>query len=48
MTSFRVCRICGCTDYDCLRCTEATGEPCWWVESDLCSRCAAEIEGGAA
>lgn len=29
------CRVCGCTD-------EAACFPtCWWVEPDLCSRCAA-------
>lgn len=36
------CRVCGCTDDDCRQCVEAQGEPCYWVESDLCSRCAAE------
>lgn len=34
------CRICGCTDDDCSQCIAATGEPCSWVEVDLCSRCA--------
>lgn len=30
------CRVCGCTD-------EAACWPtCWWVEPDLCSRCAAK------
>lgn len=38
----RVCRVCGCTDEDCTECVEATGQPCHWVEDDLCSRCAAE------
>lgn len=34
------CRVCGCTEDDCSECVEATGEPCHWVEPDLCSRCA--------
>lgn len=38
----RACRVCGCTDDDCSQCIEATGEPCHWVEKDLCSRCADE------
>lgn len=30
------CRACGCTDdFGCI-------EGCWWVEPDLCSRCAGE------
>lgn len=33
------CRECGCTDDDCSQCVEKTGEPCYWVESDLCSAC---------
>lgn len=37
---FNVCRECGCTDDDCSECIEAQGEPCHWVEPDLCSRCA--------
>ncbi|MEN6425199.1 MAG: ParB N-terminal domain-containing protein, partial [Phycisphaerales bacterium] len=40
-----VCRVCGCTDDDCSQCVEATGEPCTWVEADLCSRCAAQQSG---
>lgn len=35
-----VCRECGCTDDDCTDCVERTGEPCTWVEPDLCSACA--------
>ena len=35
-----VCRGCGCTGFDCSGCIERTGEPCWWVEPDLCSACA--------
>lgn len=34
------CRVCGCTEDDCGECVEETGEPCHWVEPDLCSRCA--------
>ena len=33
------CRVCGCTDDDCLRCMLRTGEPCFWFEPDLCSAC---------
>lgn len=35
------CWSCGCTDADCSGCIERTGEPCHWVEPDLCSACAA-------
>jgi len=32
------CRICGCTDTNaCI--DKKTGEPCHWVETDLCSNC---------
>lgn len=33
------CHSCGCTDDDCRQCIEKTGEPCSWVEPDLCSAC---------
>lgn len=33
------CRACGCTDLDCRGCIERTGQPCYWVEPDLCSAC---------
>lgn len=33
------CRECGCTDDDCSQCIDATGEPCYWIAPDLCSRC---------
>jgi hypothetical protein len=33
------CRVCGCTDNDCRQCIEKTGQPCHWVEEDLCSAC---------
>ncbi|MFO0887566.1 MAG: hypothetical protein U0790_00305 [Isosphaeraceae bacterium] len=36
----RRCRECGCTDDDCSDCIERTGEPCHWVEANLCSACA--------
>jgi len=36
----RECRVCGCSDKDCRLCVERTGEPCRWVEDDLCSACA--------
>ncbi len=35
----RRCRECGCTEWDCSQCTRRTGEPCRWVEEDLCSAC---------
>lgn len=35
----RRCRVCGCTDADCRQCIARTGQPCRWVESDLCSAC---------
>lgn len=35
----RRCRVCACTDLDCSRCIARTGEPCTWVEPDLCSAC---------
>lgn len=38
----RACRVCGCSDTDCRGCIEKTGEPCHWVEPDLCSACAGE------
>jgi ParB/RepB/Spo0J family partition protein len=34
-----VCRACGCTDNDCEQCIEKAGEPCHWIEPDLCSAC---------
>jgi hypothetical protein len=35
----RWCRVCRCTDADCSQCVAKTGEPCTWVEADLCSAC---------
>ena len=40
VVAVRTCRKCGCTDDDCRQCIERTGEPCRWVEADLCSACA--------
>lgn len=34
------CRSCGCTADNCEACFAKTGEPCFWVERDLCSACA--------
>ena len=33
------CRVCGCTDRDSRACIAIAGEPCHWVEPDLCSVC---------
>ena len=44
-TAVRTCRACGCTDNDCSGCIERTGEPCHWVEIDLCSACRDEVSG---
>lgn len=38
-----ICRRCGCTDSDCRDCIQRTGEPCSWVEHDLCSACTKPI-----
>ncbi len=36
------CRICGCTDSNpCV--DEVSGDTCYWVETDLCSFCSAEV-----
>ena len=37
------CRICGCTDNDCTKCVERTGEACFWHEEDLCSACLGRV-----
>jgi hypothetical protein len=42
----RSCRACGCTDFDCRRCIARTGSPCFWVDADLCSACAAATPAG--
>lgn len=36
----RRCRVCGCTDADCGGCVARTGQPCYWIDADLCSACA--------
>jgi hypothetical protein len=38
-TTQRACRVCKCTDSDCRQCIAKTGQPCYWVEEDLCSAC---------
>jgi hypothetical protein len=38
-TILRSCRVCGCTQENCSQCVAKTGEPCYWVEEDLCSAC---------
>ncbi len=38
------CRVCGCTQEDCSQCIEASGQPCHWVDEDLCSRCEGEMQ----
>lgn len=39
LDSVRQCRACGCTAADCSGCIARTGQPCSWVEYDLCSAC---------
>ena len=39
MLKIRECRVCGCTEDNCKQCVKKTGEPCHWVEWDLCSAC---------
>lgn len=41
-TPVHSCRVCGCTEEDCSICIERTGQPCHWVEADLCSACGSE------
>ncbi len=43
--SYGICKICGCTDNDCLQCVKKSGKPCYWVDDahDLCSVCEAEM-----
>lgn len=35
------CKICHCTELDCQRCIDVSGEPCSWAneERTLCTRC---------
>jgi hypothetical protein len=37
-----MCRICGCTELT--ACLHEEAGPCWWVEHDLCSHCAAQLD----
>ena len=46
LEKIRRCRVCGCIDLDCEECIRRTGEPCSWVEADLCSACVAGSESG--
>jgi hypothetical protein len=39
LVEVRMCRECGCTDFDCSQCIEKDGFPCYWVEENLCSSC---------
>lgn len=47
MKKQRTCRKCGCTDNDCRGCIERTGQPCSWIEDDLCSACADPVTDAA-
>jgi hypothetical protein len=38
----QVCRVCGCTHESAF--CEETGEPCHWIEEDLCSACVGKAE----
>ena len=41
----RKCRVCGCTHFTpCI--DKRTGEPCHWVEKNLCSACAKKTGSG--
>jgi hypothetical protein len=48
--NFHWCRICGHSlDIpNCHACPKNRGLPCYWVEEDLCSRCADELFGNHA
>lgn len=41
-----VCRVCFCTENDCMECLLATGEPCYWIDAShtLCSRCVDHLD----
>ncbi len=41
-----VCRECGCWDWN--ACVDMHDGPCWWVEEDLCSVCAARLQAKVA
>lgn len=40
------CRLCGCTEADCLGCMEKTGHPCAWTDDTktLCTACVFDDE----
>lgn len=38
------CRLCGCTDDN--ACVDLLGQPCHWVEPNICSACAPVLAGG--
>ncbi|RZJ91321.1 MAG: hypothetical protein EOO20_05430 [Chryseobacterium sp.] len=40
----QICRACGCTDLDCRQCIQETGEPCYWIEENLCSACIHKVQ----
>ena len=40
-----ICRECGCWDLN--ACLHGDGEPCGWVEEELCSVCAARLQEAA-
>lgn len=39
---YRVCQICGCTEWDGCE-DEDTGESCGWFADDLCTACAKKV-----
>lgn len=39
VNKLRRCRVCKCTEYNCSQCVKKTGQPCSWIEDDLCSAC---------
>lgn len=41
MYLINICKVCGCTDENCVPCIQRTGEPSYWVDDnrDLCSAC---------
>ena len=41
----QVCRECGYPDRN--ACADALDAPVWWIEEDLCSICAAQIQAAA-
>lgn len=35
----QTCRVCGCTEENCIQCVAITGSACSWVGEDICSAC---------